>query len=376
MEHIPMDKDILRLWLKAGYLYEGVDYPTEDGTPQGGIVSPVLANFALDGLQALLEAHFATNSKRKDKVHLVRYADDFIITGTSKFLLEHRVKPLVEQFLKQRSLELAHEKTKITHIKDGFDFLGQHIRRYPCGKVLVKPSRKNVQTFLRKIKATLEQAGSWTAGGLIQRLNQQIKGWAMYHRHVASKRTFATVDQRIFHMLKDWCHRRHPNKTWNWIRKKYYRQQGHRHWIFSGTLPNKEGKPVVIALLEANRVPIRRHVKIQMKANPYDPLWELYLEERLYWQLEGTQTGRTRIEMLWKGQQRRCKRCGQALRPSEKPWHIHHKRWRCHGGTDTLDNVELLHAGCHRQIHYGKEKQTTQAASRERRTGMPEPYEA
>src|SRR5262245_33981946 len=129
LEHIAMDKDMLRRWLEAGYLEEGVVHPTTAGTPQGGIVSPVLANCTLDGLQALLRQHFPATGKQRYKVHLVRYADDFIITGNSRFLLEHRVKPLVEQFLKERSLDLSHEKTRITHIDDGFDFLGQTIRR-------------------------------------------------------------------------------------------------------------------------------------------------------------------------------------------------------------------------------------------------------
>jgi RNA-directed DNA polymerase len=355
LKHIPLDKDILRRWLEAGYLEEGVVHPTTAGTPQGGIVSPVLANCTLDGLQSVLAQHFPATSKPKYKVHLVRYADDFIITGSSRFLLEHRVKPLVEQFLQERSLELSHEKTSITHIDDGFDFLGQTLRRYRCGKVLVKPSRKNVQTFLGKIRETLRGSGSWTAGELIHRLNQQIKGWAMYHRHAASKRTFSLVDQAIFRGIKRWCHRRHRTKSWSWIIKKYFRKEGHRHWIFHGTLPDRDGKGIPISLMEAGRVSIRRHVKIRSEANPYDPAWEPYLEERLYWQLEGTLAGKGRIAYLGKSQEGRCVRCGQALRTSDKPWPIHHRRWRCHGGPETVDNLELLHGWCHRQIHYGKQ---------------------
>jgi RNA-directed DNA polymerase len=356
IEHIPMDKDMLRSWLEAGYLEEGVVHPTMAGTPQGGIISPVLANCALDGLQALLANHFPARSKQRFKVHLVRYADDFIITGSSRFLLEHKVKPLVEQFLQERSLELSHEKTRVTHIDDGFDFLGQTIRRYPCGKVLVKPSRKNVRTFLDKIRETIRASGSWTAGELIHRLNQQIKGWAMYHRYAASKRTFALVDQEIFRKIRRWCRRRHLTKSWGWIKKKYFRQEGHRHWIFHGTLPDKEGKGIPVSLMEAGRVTVRRFVKIQSAANPYDPAWEPYLEERLYWQLEGTLAGKGRIDYLWKSQQGRCVGCGQTLRTSEKPWHIHHRHWRCHGGQDTVDNLELLHGACHRQIHDGRQR--------------------
>jgi RNA-directed DNA polymerase len=351
LQHIPMDKELLRRWLEAGDLEEGVVYPTIAGTPQGGIISPVLANCTLDGLQALLARHFSAAGKDRPKVHLVRYADDFIITSRSRFLLEHKVKPLVAQFLAERSLELSHEKTSITHSDDGFDFLGQTIRRYRCGKVLVKPSRRNVRMFLGKLRETLRTSGSWTAGELIHRLNQQIKGWTMYHRHAASQHTFNRVDRWIFRRLKHWCRRRHPNQSWKWIRKKYYRSAGHRHWIFTGTLPDKDDKEIPISLMEAGRVWIRRYVKIRSEANPYDPEWELYLEERLYWQLEGTLAGKGRIGYLWKNQEGRCVRCGQALRPNEKPWHIHHRRWRCHGGTDTVDKVELLQKHCHRALH-------------------------
>jgi len=351
--HIPMDKGILRAWLQAGFLEGGSRFETTEGTPRGGIISPVLANRTLDGLQTLLAEHFPSRGKRKCKVHLVRYADDFIITGTSKELLRDKVMPLVAHFLKERGLELSHEKTKITHIAEGFDFLGQTVRRYRCGKVYIKPSRKNVRTFLGKIKETIGNAGSWTAGQLIHRLNQQIKGWCMYHRHVASKRTFNLVDRHIFRMLRTWCRHRHKEKSWTWINRKYFRASGHRHWIFHGTLPDRNGKEWTIDLLEASRVAIRRFVKIRSGVNSYDPEWELYLETRRYWKWEGTLAGRGRIAYLWKVQEGRCVRCGQALRPSEKPWHMHHRQWRSHGGSDRVDNLELLHAECHWQIHYG-----------------------
>jgi RNA-directed DNA polymerase len=151
LARVPLDKVILRQWLKAGFLEKGVLHATTEGTPQGGILSPCLANWALDGLEDVLHQRYGNTAERRTmhKVHLVRYADDFIITGTSQVLLEHGVKPLVEQFLKERGLELSHEKTRITHKQDGFDFLGQTIRRYDCGKLLVKPSVKSVKTFLR-----------------------------------------------------------------------------------------------------------------------------------------------------------------------------------------------------------------------------------
>src|SRR4029077_13781082 len=153
LKQIPMDRQVLRKWLKAGFLEKHAWFATMEGTPQGGIISPVLANWTLDGLQRLLAERFAnTPQHRKNKVHLVRYADDFLITGTSKELLRDQVQPLVAHFLKERGLELSHEKTQITHVEEGFDFLGQNVRRYGCGKVLTKPSSQSVKTFLSKIQ--------------------------------------------------------------------------------------------------------------------------------------------------------------------------------------------------------------------------------
>jgi RNA-directed DNA polymerase len=269
--------------------------------------------------------------------------------------------------LKERGLELSHEKTRITHVEQGFDFLGQNVRRYRCGKVLTKPSSHNVKTFLSKIQETIDNSGSLTVGEMIQRLNQQIKGWTMYHRYAASKRTFSYVDHRIFQMLWRWCRRRHPKKSRKWIKQKYFRKEGHRHWVFTGTLFNQKGQGRPIQLMEAAKVKIIRYVKIRSAVNPYDPEWELYLEARLGWQLTQTLAGRSRIEYLRKEQGGRCRVCGQPLRPAEEDWQIHHRIWRSRGGPDTADNMELCHANCHRQIHV-QEGRTEAAASREGRS--------
>jgi RNA-directed DNA polymerase len=355
-----MDKEVLRRWLQAGFLEKHAWFATTEGTPQGGIISPVLANRALDGLQRLLAERFGnTPSRQRDcKVHLVRYADDFIITGTSKVLLECEVKPLVEQFLSERGLELSHEKTRITHIQSGFDFLGQTLRRYRSGKVLLKPSKRSVKTFLSKIQETIDNSGSMSAGEMIWRLNQQIKGWTMYHRHAASKRTFTQMDRRIFRLIWHWCRLRHRQKSWSWIKERYFKEEGHRHWVFTGTLRDRKGNGWPIQLMEAAKVKIVRQVKIRSEVNPYDPEWEPYLEARMVWKLEQTLAGKGRIEYLWKEQQGRCRVCGQPLRVadevarvSEEGWHIHHRIWRSLGGASTADNLELLHANCHRQVH-------------------------
>jgi RNA-directed DNA polymerase len=365
LTHVPMDQTLLRQWLKAGFLEKHAWFATMEGTPQGGTISPVLANLALDGLQRLLTEHFASTPKRqgKSKVHLVRYADDFLITGTSKELLRDQVQPLVAHFLKERGLELSHEKTWITHVEDGFDFLAQNVRRYRCGKVLTKPSSQSVKTFLSKIRETIDNSGSKTAGEVIQRLNQQIKGWTMYHRYAASKRTFQYVDHRIFQMVWRWCRRRHRKKSRKWIKTTYFRQEGHRHWVFSGILSNQKGQGRPIQLMAAASVKIIRYVKIRSAVNPYDPKWELYLEARMGWQLAQTLGGRGRIEYLWREQEGRCVVCGQPLRIAEGDCQIHHRIWRSRGGLETADNMELLHANCHRQIHV-QEGRTKAAASR------------
>jgi RNA-directed DNA polymerase len=369
LTHVPMDRQMLRQWLKAGFLEKQAWFATTEGTPQGGTISPALANWTLDGLQRLLAEQFANTPKGqgKSKVHLVRYADDFVITGTSRELLCDQVQPLVAHFLQERGLELSHEKTQITHVEAGFDFLGQNVRRYRCGKVLTKPSSQNVKTFLSKIQETIDRSGSQTAGEMIQRLNQQIKGWTMYHRYAASKRTFTYVAHRIFQMLWRWCRRRHPNKNRKWIKKKYFRREGHRHWVFTGLLRDHKGKEWPIQLMAATSVKILRYVKIRSAVNPYDPEWELYLEARWGWQLAQTRKGRSRIEFLWKVQEGRCVICGQPLRIIEEDCQIHHRIWRSEGGLDTADNLELLHANCHRQIHV-REQRTKAAASRQGRS--------
>ena len=171
------------------------------------------------------------------KVNLVRYADDFIITGSSKELLEEEVKPLVEILPEGAGLELSPEKTHITRIEDGFDFLGQNVRDYG-GTILVKPSWKNVTTFLEKVRGIIKASEQATAGHLIVNLNPVIRGWANYHRHVSSKQTFSRVDHAIFQALWRWAKRRHPKKSRRWIKdRSTSRSRRGRHWVFTARSP-------------------------------------------------------------------------------------------------------------------------------------------
>jgi RNA-directed DNA polymerase len=352
LTHIPMDKVILRKWLRAGFIEKDVFVATTEGTPQGGICSPALANWTLDGLASLLRTHFGGTRRERErhKVHLVRYADDFIITGTSRELLRDEVQPLVAHFLKERGLELSHEKTSITQVEDGFDFLGQNVRRYGA-KILLKPSRKNVRAFLGKIDEVIQRAGGYlSAGQLLERLNPKIKGWASYHRHASSARTFARVDDVIFKKLWRWARRRHRGKSARWVKGKYFTRPGDSRWGFRGVVPDGEGGMRTVFLYRAGTTTIRRHVKIQGEANPYDPDWELYFEERLTAQMASTLTGRGTARYLWCEQGGKCRVCGQPLL-LEEGWHVHHLLWRSHGGTDRIDNLVLLHPNCHRQVH-------------------------
>lgn len=193
LQNVPLNKTILRKWLKAGYLDKNVFNRTEEGTPQGGIISPVLANIVLDKLETELNNLFPTRKKDVRPFNFVRYADDFIVTGRTKELLETEAKPLIKNFLKERGLELSDEKTKITNIVDGFDFLGQNIRKYE-GKLLVKPSKKNIKSFLEKVRTIIRTNQSATAGNLVSLLNPVIRGWANYHRHAVSKEVFGAID--------------------------------------------------------------------------------------------------------------------------------------------------------------------------------------
>jgi RNA-directed DNA polymerase len=277
--HTLIDTKLLHRWLRAGY-YEGARlYPTERGAAQGGPLSPVLANVTLDGLERLLAQYFPAKHASHPRVFLIRYADDFVITGRDRSLLESKVKPLVEAFLQERGLTLSPEKTVVTHISEGVDFLGQHLRTFG-GRLRITPSAKNVQAFLDKVRVRIRKNRQATAGDLIEQLNPMIRGWAAYHRHVSSARAYRRVDSAIFKALWAWARRRHPNKGSRWVRKQYFHTVGNRHWVFSGTVPGEDGTVVTVRLFAATSYRFQRHTKVKASANPYDPAWWAYFAQR------------------------------------------------------------------------------------------------
>ena len=342
--HIPMEKPILHKWLKAGFMEKRILFPTTEGTPQGGVASPILANLVLDGLEKILRERFPKRIANNARVNFVRYADDFIITGRSKALLETVIQPLVAEFLKERGLELSPQKTQITHIKDGFDFLGQTVRKYN-NKLRIQPSKKNVKTFLTKVRTILNSNKQMPAGELIALLNPIIRGWAQYHQHVSSGQTFAKVDTAIFRALWQWAKRRHSNKPQRWIKAKYFASIGQRNWVFYGQHQGKTWK-----LTSASDTLYKPHIKIKGAANPFDPPWETYFEHRLAVKMADNLRGRRQLLRLWKEQNGICPICQQKI-TKITGWNNHHITQRTLGGSDTHQNRVLLHPNCHRQVH-------------------------
>ena len=347
LTHIPMDKVILQKWLKAGYIERTLFHSTDAGTPQGGIISPILANLVLDGLENQLRLNKALKG---NKINFIRYADDFITTGNSKELLEEIVEPVIENFLDERSLALSPEKTMITHIEEGFDFLGFNVRKYN-GKLLITPSKGNIKKFLAKIREIIKDNKQATAGSLITKLNPIIKGWANYYRHVVSKKTFAAVDHAIFKAIWRWSLRRHGNKGKRWVKKKYFKSIGNRNWVFYGTIKAREEKYQEITLFSCAKEPIRRHVKVRSKANPYDPEWESYFEKRQGHKMLNSAKGNKLLKTIWKRQSGKCPQCHLMI-TVETGWNLHRITPGAKGGTYQSTNLLLLHPVCHRQLHY------------------------
>ncbi len=356
LTHVPMDRVILQKWLKSGYMEKHVLHETTDGTPQGGIISPALANCALDGLERLLQEKYPAGKRLKSLggekpcVNLVRYADDFVITSKSKELLEGEIKPRVERFLQERGLELSPTKTVITHVEHGFDFLGQNVRRYPNGKLLIKPSKKNVGTFLKGIRRIIKDAHGVSAADLIDQLNPKIRGWANDHRHVVSKHTFGHVDRNIFSSLWQWARRRHPNKSPRWFKPKYFDRRGNRDWSFFGETCDDEGRPNKVWLYYAKSTPIKRHVKVKGEANPYDPTYETYFEEREEAHRLETFRGTRTLRYLWYEQRGLCTQCNIKI-TRITGWRLHYSVPRVMGGSTGATNCVLLHPECHDRVH-------------------------
>lgn len=349
VENIPMDTQILQKWLKCGYIDTHKLFPTEEGTPQGGTISPTLMNMTLDGLEQLLHERLPSRKKVDGKTHFnkmnfVRYADDFIITGESPEFLREKVLPIVKEFLTQRGLQLSDEKTVITHIDDGFDFLGKNIRKYN-GKLLIMPSKASVKSFLSKIRTLIKDNPSMKQELLIRKLNPIIRGWVNNQRYVVSSKVFSKIDYEIYKCLWQWAKRRHKKKSHTWIARKYWHHIGSRQWTFSVPYETQstEGEPLYCKLEYATDTKIIRFKKIVAEANPFDEYWTDYYEEREGEKMLNSTKGREKLLTIWRRQKRRCPICGDLI-TSETGFRVH---------TPAGKNSHriMVHKECHEQIH-------------------------
>ena len=275
LENIPTDKRILKEFMKCGYIERGRLFPTAEGSPQGGIISPTYANMVLDGLEPMiLDVYWRSRVKKTfsvkynaHKVHVVRFADDFIVTASDRESLEN-IKQMIEVFLLERGLTLSKEKTVITHIDKGFDFLGWNFRKFK-GKLIIKPSHKSMCKITQKISSIIKDNRTAKQEDLIRKLNEVIIGWANYHHSACAKKSYSTIDHRTWEMLWKWAKRRHPNKSKRWIVNRYWKTHKGRKWTF------KSDKNILFLMMD---MPIVRRGQMALNKNPF--LDKEYFEHR------------------------------------------------------------------------------------------------
>jgi len=345
LKRLPVFTTTIRRWLKAGVVELGKHSDTTTGTPQGGIISPLLANVALDGLERefgceRLDGTSIPPAKRRGlnrSLNLIRYADDFVVTAPSREVLEDYVIPKVEVFLAQRGLTLSEAKTRIVHVDEGFNFLGFEIRRFG-GTLLTKPQKEKVLDHLRAIKAYLDGHKQTPVPNVIKDLGPVIRGWAYYYRHCAAKETFSKASHRVWAMTWTWAKRRHPNKPSKWVKARYFKADG--YWTFTdGTAK----------LYRHNATPITRFTKVIGRSSPMDPKQRAYWEERKKRHVARETIQRDRLDLL-QAQNNTCGLCGIPFWPGD-PIDDHHQMPRHCGGGHEKENRMLVHRWCHHAHH-------------------------
>jgi RNA-directed DNA polymerase len=345
LARLPVFTTTLRRWLKAGVVEVGYYHPSEAGTPQGGVVSALLANIALDGMERLFGAEDTTGRPRspalrqgQDRgISLIRYADDFVVTAPSQEILESYVKPRLAAFLAARGLRMSETKTRVVHITTGFDYLGFTIRRFRR-RLLTLPSKRNALKHIARIKGYLDRHQQAPAGQVIRDLNPVIRGWAAYYRHSVAKERFTYVDHRIWRLLWQWAKRRHPNKPRRWVRQRYFKPDG--YWTFYAGDAQ---------LARTAATPIIRFEKVRGRSSPFDASLRSYWQARQQRRV-AQQTYSLQRRQLLERQHYRCEFCQVPFIPGEA-LHNHHLVSKDAGGTDDLANRVLVHPWCHHQYH-------------------------
>lgn len=313
LARLPVFTTTIRRWLKAGVVELGALDPTTMGTPQGGIISPLLANIALDGVERLFGAERAdgrhvTPCLRRGSnrgINLIRYADDFVVTAPSREVLEAYVLPRLTEFLAGRGLELSEAKTRTVHIDDGFDFLGFNLRHFPNGKLLVRPQKEKVALHRRRLSAFFRSNRQMPTAEVIKQLSPVIRGWCNYYRYAVAKRPFAVLDHHIWRITYKWAKRRHPRKNRRWVVNHYYGVDQGRGWdLWDGRdrLPRH------------NETRVSRFVKVKGKASPFDPSLRDYWEDRRTRRLVREASHFHRVHLLQR-QAGRCAACKAVFDP-------------------------------------------------------------
>ncbi|RSO03339.1 group II intron reverse transcriptase/maturase [Streptomyces sp. WAC 06783] len=359
----------IRGWLRAGVMERGTFAHTVEGTPQGGVISPLMLNIALHGMG---EGSGANGPRHRDPPSpaLVRYADDLVaLCATEADAWDQKAK--LAAWLEQRGLTFNEEKTRVVHLDDGFDFLGFNVRRFR-GKLIIKPSRDAVRRARKRIKETIRAHEGSSAEQLVLSLPPFIRGWSTYYRHVVSKGTFKTLDSYTYWRLKRWAVKEHRNKSTRWIRERYwgqFRKGRNDRWVFGNEdrhLPKMSWTPIV------------RHALVKGGASRDDPELESYWRKRARKRLPNVES--KWILTLAARQKGLCPRCGQDLiegagfDPDDvNDWakwfmaqyrgiQVHHLTYRSRGGSDDPGNLEVIHAQCHRQLHAGDRKKNTESS--------------
>lgn len=340
-------RELIKQWLKAGYVETEVLHPTDAGVPQGGTLSPLLLNVALHGIEQALGSSYTLQGVLRGHAALVRYADDLAVFCPTQEEA-NKAKARLDEWLGVRALRLSQEKTHIRHLTEGFNFLGFHIRHYSTPnssrsgyKLLIKPSQEAVQQLRRKLKGIWrKQVGSPTVA-LINEMNPIIRGWSNYFRIGVAKETFAKLDTFMYQRAQRYMKRRHPMKSGRWRTEKYRgRTSGHRdRWVFMDKVHHA-------TLRKFAWTPIIRHRLVRKNYSPDDPTLHDYWRQRR----AKTPALDYRYRRLFQRQRGICPVCHQHLENGEEI-HTHHVIPKKDGGTDDRVNLRLVHLNCHRQIH-------------------------
>ena len=350
----------IKEWLKAGYVDENVFHDQDTGTPQGGIISPLLANITLHGMEAALGVKYDAQGESRGTRILVRYADDFVILCESQ---EDAIKAKedAQSWLKEAGLQLSKEKTRIAHLTEGFDFLGFNIRHYKVSKtktgykLLIKPSKDYLKRTRDDIRKIFLQHRGKSVLTLIDAINPVIRGKANYMKSKVSSEIFSTLDHYLFIRQMRYAKRTHPGKNAAWRKDKHWGNlnlsRPKSNWVFGN---KKKGA----YMLKFSWFNIERHRLVRKRSSPDDPSLKDYWAERNKRTdaTEAEKFGRTRQKVA-KKQGFKCPSCGESLFNGE-PLQLHHITPKCEGGKDEPENLVWLHQFCHHQVHYQRKAPT------------------